>query len=33
MVEKTIKKEGRNKGRKCLSCSKYPNGCNEFKML
>jgi len=33
MVEKTIKKEGINKGRKGLGCTKFPNGCNEFKML
>jgi hypothetical protein len=33
MCVKTIKKEGKNKGRKALSCSRFPNGCNEFKML
>ena len=33
MVEKTIRKEGINKGRKGLGCSNFPNGCNEFKML
>ena len=33
MIQKTIKKEGINKGRKGLGCPKFPNGCNEFKML
>jgi hypothetical protein len=33
MLEKTIKKDGINKGRKGLGCSKFPNGCNDFKML
>ena len=33
MIEKTIKKDGINKGRKGLGCSKFPNGCNNFKML
>jgi hypothetical protein len=33
MFEKTIKKDGINKGRKGLGCSKFPNGCNDFKML
>ena len=33
MSPKTIKKDGVNKGRKALCCSKFPNGCNEFKML
>jgi hypothetical protein len=33
MSERTIKKEGKNKGRKALGCSKFPNGCNEFDML
>ena len=33
MTEKTIKKDGINKGRKGLGCPKFPNGCTEFKML
>lgn len=33
MVKRTIKREGINKGRMCLRCSNYPNGCNVFKML
>jgi len=33
MCEKTIRKEGINKGRKGLGCSKFPNGCNKFIML
>jgi hypothetical protein len=33
MLEKTIKKDGINKGRKGLGCSKFPSGCNDFKML
>jgi hypothetical protein len=33
MVEKLVKKEGKNKGRKALTCSQYPNGCNMFTML
>jgi len=33
MSEKTIKKDGINKGRKGLGCSQYPKGCNEFIIL
>jgi len=33
MTAKTIKRDGENKGRKALGCPKFPNGCNEFKML
>lgn len=33
MSVRTVKKDGVNKGRKALSCSKFPNGCNYFKML
>ena len=33
MLEKTIKKDGINKGRKGFGCSKFPSGCNDFKML
>ena len=33
MTEKTIKKNGINKGRKGFGCSNFPNGCYEFKML
>ena len=33
MTGKTIKKEGINKGRKGFGCPKFPNGCNEFKMV
>jgi hypothetical protein len=33
MIEKTIKKDGINKGRKGLGCQKFPNGCNDFEML
>jgi hypothetical protein len=33
MSERTIKKEGANKGRKALGCAKYPNGCKDFQML
>jgi hypothetical protein len=33
MVERTIRKEGLNKGRIGLGCDNFPNGCKEFKML
>ncbi len=33
MSVRTVKKTGLNKGRKALGCSKFPNGCNDFKML
>lgn len=33
MVERTVKKDGPNKGRKALGCGNYPNGCGEFQMF
>jgi RNA polymerase-binding transcription factor DksA len=33
MTEKTIKKYGKNYGRKGLGCILFPNGCKDFKML
>jgi hypothetical protein len=33
MIEKIIKKNGINKGRKGLACPNYPNGCNDFIIL
>jgi len=33
MVERTVKKDGPNKGRKALGCGNYPNGCGAFQMF
>jgi hypothetical protein len=33
MREKTITKDGINKGRKGLGCPNFPKGCNDFKMF
>lgn len=33
MVERTVKKDGPNKGRKALGCPIYPNGCGAFQMF
>jgi len=30
---RTIKKDGKNKGRKALGCPRFPNGCNDFEMF